>query len=189
MTEKVKVTAEQAKILENICGAVGKESMIKKKVLKDPWRLRKNLFLNDLSLDEFIRALYIGYEVEPQYKVGDWVACEYEDGVWIAQIEKIEGEKVFARWEFDRLDWNYIYDIRHATPEEIKAEKERRVWAGIGREVGELRIGDAYVYKNEAMQYVDVEDRVRTVRNMYLDGHLKGFYPAESFIEFGGGEE
>ncbi|PJH69124.1 hypothetical protein CVR96_27975, partial [Salmonella enterica subsp. enterica serovar Typhimurium] len=40
---------------------------------EDEWVAPANQCLNDLTLDELIRALYIGYNVQPELNFGDWV--------------------------------------------------------------------------------------------------------------------
>lgn len=139
--------------------------------------------LNRLSVDEIVRALYSGYEVEPEYKIGDWVAR-------IDGENFIHGEKVVQVTGVSEFYLNYGFDIgirtdkiRHATPEEIKAEQERRVWAKTGRKFGEFKDGDIGVC--ERIYWNDPDD----LKNLYKEGILESFYPVESRISFGGGED
>ena len=88
--------------------------------------------LNELPFEQFIVAVLGDYEVEPIFEVGDWVKDTSTNAVI-----KIN----------DRQHRNNLIDprhttIRHATPEEIAEEKQRRWWAKHGREVWELRDGD-----------------------------------------------
>src|SRR5699024_3599598 len=88
--------------------------------------------LNNLTLDELIRAFYIGYEVEPIFEVGDWVKDTSTNAVI----------KINDRQHRNNLIDSRHTTIRHATPEEIAEEKQRRWWAKHGREVWELRRND-----------------------------------------------
>ena len=74
-----------------------------------------NNCLQSLTLDELARAIYVGYEVEVEVKVGDWLVNN-RNGM-IFQIE--DGLK-------DNLkDIVGAKHLRHATEPEIAAEKER----------------------------------------------------------------
>ena len=71
--------------------------------------------LQDLTLDELARALYVGYEVEVEVKVGDWLVNN-RNGLMF-QIEDRQEDKDIAR----------MNHIRHATESEIVEEKGRRM--------------------------------------------------------------
>lgn len=153
-----------------------------------PLRKRPDSPIVDWTSAKVARALLIGYEAEETFKVGDWVVWETEYETLTLKIEKIKvretGMKVFSTDEF-----SMEYIKRHATPEEIKAEKERRVWKSIGREVREFRVGDAYENLNGLTHTIDRIERILVVEGLYEKGKLKGFYPVESSVSFGGGEE
>lgn len=103
------------------------------------------------NLVKLAQAIEYGYEVEEDFKVGDWVVYEYSN-----LIGKI----------IEKPEHNYLTDIlygsipqmftreclRIATTEEIEAEKKRRadeekkVWSDLGREVNEYRKGDIVEY-------------------------------------------
>ena len=74
------------------------------------WLAPVNMCLNELTLDELARALYVGYEVE----VGDWLVNN-RNGLMF-QIEDRQEDKDIAR----------MNHIRHATESEI-AEEEKRL--------------------------------------------------------------
>lgn len=165
--EKVKLTQEQADAIETL----------KEKA--------KGMLVVDL-----LEALKNGYAVEEEYKVGDWVVYKSaQKGLIICKVESVSGVKV---------DTDYVASngykqsfgksqIRHATPEEIKAEQERRVWARIGREVNEWRKGDVYVHRRYAEAFaIDHKDALRLASERYEEGLVIGIYPYESFISFGG---
>jgi|SRR5690625_2485227 len=138
MTEKVKLTQEQADAIELASNKKGRTIEFH---TKSVWQ---NDFaaLNELNTDELVRALYIGYEVELEFEVGDWVYV-----IATRQVHQITG----------RLNNKIIYldmdggmtrevNVRHATPDEIAAEKEWRWWARHGRKEYELRINDVVSY-------------------------------------------
>ena len=74
-----------------------------------------NNCLQDLTLDELARALYVGYEVEFEFEVGDWLVNNRNSLMF--QIEDRQEDKDIAR----------MNHIRHATESEIVEEKERRM--------------------------------------------------------------
>ena len=91
--------------------------------------------------------LYIGYEVEPEFKVGDVVVFEYGNEVHvIGEIIEIETEDFIAAKvddpKFPVPQLIAVSKLRHTTESEIAQEKERRFWSGLGREVNEYKIGD-----------------------------------------------
>lgn len=125
---------------------------------------------NGLDQSDMARALLIGYEVKENYKVGDWVVYEGE----VMEIVAVEFAEILNKNNAER-------EIPHATPKEIKAEKERRVWKSIGRKVGEFKRGDVGVLHNGlSVRKLD------NLTNLYEGGSLQGFYPEESFVLFGG---
>src|SRR5699024_11077859 len=69
--EKVKVTRVQADAIEYCKAEFGKDKTINTHA-KGTWAYDCKP-LNDLEFSELARALYIGYEVEPEFKAGDWV--------------------------------------------------------------------------------------------------------------------
>lgn len=150
---KVKLTQEKADVLEGVITRVGSNELIVgmhagKEV---PWG-QGEYVMNDFSLDTLIRALYIGYEVEPEFNVDDWVKSKHGKGIGV--IKEINRMGYYT-------DFGLIADhddIRHATLEEIAKEKERKWWAKHGRSVWELKIDDILVKK-------DTHDLLR-VRNV-----------------------
>lgn len=174
--EKVKLTEWQKDAIEDLEQEYLKGNIVRQHVL-GRWGDAYNS-LNKLNLDEIVRALYVGYEVELPIKVGDWIFnCKTGE---ISKVIRIDSD--YAEVEEQRV---FMFDYsRHATPEEIKAEQERRVWSEIGREVGEFRDGDAAVAdEGNVLRNPD------NIQKHYACGKLTGFYPAESFISFGGESE
>lgn len=78
--EKVKVTKAQADAFEEIIGVGDDMSHQVQLHAKYPDNWRSNSELNGMPLDTFIRALYIGYEVElsPEEKVRE-MYCKAAD--------------------------------------------------------------------------------------------------------------
>src|SRR5690625_3113721 len=93
-----------------------------------------------MNYDTFFGALYVGYEVEPEYSVGDWVVCD--EMKIIGQLVEVDGEI-----RVDSIDYNVRQSIRldklrHATLDEIEEEKERRWFEKHDRKPWELKEGD-----------------------------------------------
>lgn len=175
MTEKVKVTQKQFDWLERYKSDEEIDYAIDIQV----HRKRPDSPIVDWKPSEVARAFYNGYEVEPEYKAGDWVTRE--NGV-VGKITDLDSH--FAN--LDNLEGIFSLNfkfLRHATPEEIKAEKERRVWKSIGREVGEFRDGDSARHVNGGSVL-----SIDFLKTCYEAGALEGFYPAESFVSFEEGE-
>lgn len=186
MTGKIKLTQEQADAIEGVLKHCSKERLLNDhsamKEARGGWSTRKSAVLNDLSVADMARSLYIGYEIEPKYKAGDWVVFESKvNGPFICVIEKVYELSV----DTDYLGSNGYKQnfgkelVRHATPEEIHTEKERRWWAEIGREVGEFKDGDVGIVRNGGRS-----GNPNALKNAYEHGDLVGFYPVESFISF-----
>ena len=159
--KKVKVTKEQAKGLNQITTP---QSAVKEHV--GNWQLGNDL--NALSLDELIRALYIGYEVEPEFKVGDWVVTKVTN-----HIGKITGfSSITKYYDIEGIQTDVI---RHATPSEIAEEKERRFFAGHGRELWELKYKDILRLKSGLL----FGDKARKPEKFVEIGELNKSYAGE----------
>lgn len=133
--EKVKITQVQADAIEIIKRDMKSANYFVDNLmiqLNKEWTEPKLVKLNKLSIKEYLDALYIGYEVEPNFEVGDWIKDTETNAV--LQIKN----KQHRNNCLDRR----IVSLRHATQEEIEQEKERRWWKKNGREVQELKQGD-----------------------------------------------
>ncbi len=96
--------------------------------------------LGDMSLREFYDALRFGYEVEPDYKVGDWI---YQEATkTIAKITGFNSEGDRFNIDHKKIVSVHISTIRHATPKEIAIEKERIFFENHGRKPWELKFDD-----------------------------------------------
>ncbi|WP_017797598.1 hypothetical protein [Oceanobacillus kimchii] len=159
--EKVKVTKEQAEEIEDI--KEGGKQQVDYAIAIHPYNKRPDLKIAQMSTGDFARALLIenGYEIESEFKKGDYVMVKWKDRqeegfyrvveilpIGSIQIETLDGAP----------NTSGHGNTRHATPEEIKQEKERRWWAKHGREVWELRENDALYDKGHS--YSPVVERV-----------------------------
>ena len=178
MTGKVKITQEQADAIERLKEGQREDFQKFFKDDKDSlvsWAVP----LSDLTEDEYMSVLYDGYEIEPEYKTGEWVRYWKNDCVTaIGKITYIDYEKGLV--QFDNTTFTKeIHDVTgYATPEEIKTEKERRLWKSIGREVGEFKETDS------GFDYDGIlVPGIIALTQVYSRGDLQGFYPAESYID------
>lgn len=148
--------------------------------------------LRTLSIDEMGRLLYEpdSYEVEPEYKVGDWIVFESViKDLLIGRVEKVSKTNVDTDYiGSNGYKQNFsIGGIRHASYEEVRVEKERRVWAKTGREVGEFRDGDFVINSQDVLIRVDSDNKAIRISERYSNREtFKGFFPSESFISFEG---
>lgn len=103
--------------------------------------------LAGFSNEILVRCLNGEYEIKPRFKVGEYIVYENEIVKNVMQIINIDSddiivEPIYTGFEdYNRVSVNSPL-IRHATPEEIAEEKERRWWKKHGRDVREVRSGD-----------------------------------------------
>ena len=193
MTEKVKITQKQFDWLEKYKS----DEEIDYAIDVQLHRKRPDSPIVDWKPSEVARAFYNGYKVEPEYKTGEWVRYWKSDSLaGIGLISSYKNVRQFVRFEGEEK-WRETDCITsHATPEEIKAEKERRVWAGIGRETKQFRIGDIVINKSTIAPCVigrtcypsDGFIDSRAAERWYEEGKVAGIYPAESFVSFEEGD-
>src|SRR5690625_3185738 len=135
--EKVKLTQEQAGEIERIKNYFNRHEYITKFVETN------GVSDSEFHIEELVRALYIGYEVEPEFKVGAWVSVSWQSKKPTIHKDvklvggndlKIDGEQLNKHPSLDI--------VRHATPKEIAKEKQRRWWAKHDRGLWELAPGD-----------------------------------------------
>jgi len=180
MTEKVKITQEQGEAIERFLDSVDgdKERFLRMHVAGDGIVYWGDYChpLNNLSIMKFAEILVNGYEVEPKFKIGDWVVHDSEQGAEVVREIRRSVIETNKRSHF-------YYRFRHATPEEIAERKEWELWDSIGREVGDFTEGDVGIFRN-GMRVSDSGD----LEKYYEYGDLIGFYPAESFVNFGDGD-
>ena len=155
--EKVKVTAKQAAEIEHY-KQKGEEQI---DYLIDIHSLNKrpDLAIAKMKPSQLVRALHFGYEVEPEFKVGDWVVNANGTIGKITNINEFGEFEGF--WEKTEMLCEKDNFVRHATPSEIAEEKERRWWAKHGRNLWELRKGDLLIDKHfgKIAEVREVEDK------------------------------
>jgi hypothetical protein len=172
--ERVKLTPAQVEALEKWKGMANRKQILiafTGEGKQYGW-LDELECLKSLSFEEMALALCDWYEIEEPFKVGDWVV--FKSGL----ISKITKTDISHRKEqliqVDNIepgedaDDEYIpvsHVVRKAIAEEIAAEKERRKWKSIGREVNDYHKGDIVMVKN----YADVVEFVDSI-GPYLRG-------------------
>src|SRR5690625_3730010 len=148
--EKVKVTPKQASLIQIRIdrGCRGMENMLEHHVV-DSWTGAGNECLNALSVSELARALYVGYEVEPELERGQFAI--HRQGS-IREIVNIYDKYVEVEDNHGgRFVWNKG-TFRIATDEEIAREKTRRWWAKHDRQPWEIREGDILNVNDEYLE-------------------------------------
>lgn len=141
--KKVKLTREQADALKLAIADYGTDNVMDDHDT-DNWRGRLEP-LNDLPHSELARALYVGYEIVPKFKVGDWITFDKKYGE--PEIVRIEALSFQDYWQEECAHWGGgkclpLTKIRHATESEITEEKQRIWWLKNDRGVWELKQGD-----------------------------------------------
>lgn len=149
---KIKLTQEQAEAIERL-----KESQRKdfQKYYKEgggrpvSWARP----LAELSVVEFMGALYEGYEIEPNIEIGDWIARKDGDkirGKIAMQVKEIWDARLCVGKGMSLNARNY----RLATAEEA----EEAWWDSHGREVWELKKGDVLVGRSNGKNWLVISD-------------------------------
>src|SRR5690625_7480192 len=93
--EKVKLTPEQANAIKKW---INKELLIIAKA-SGLFEHSTDESIAELTMEQLVKALYIGYEVEPEFKVGDWVV----NANGTRSEERRVGKEWRARWGGDRV--------------------------------------------------------------------------------------
>ena len=144
------------------------ENMLEHHVV-DSWTGAGNECLNALSVSELARALYVGYEVEEEFKEGDWVTAMHRTGIKsIGRVIDVVDGKVYAIWTTFGEDvttghGHYgLSNVEHATDEEIAREKTRRWWAKHDRQPWEIREGDILNVNDEYLEVERIEGNTIT---------------------------
>lgn len=189
MTKKIQLTQEQANKVELAKELKDRRVPLLEYVAKNQEIPNASYrCLKGISLDDLARVLYEpnSYEVIPAIKVGDWVVKadgeKFLNGATAVKIEDVK--EPYAYWGGAERKNLRIVNFRPATPEEIKSEKERQLWAKLGREVGEFRVGDVRVDEDGYTFSVSSESEVVRINGRYNKGLVRGFYPVEGFISF-----
>ncbi|MBO0586141.1 hypothetical protein [Sporosarcina sp. E16_8] len=186
MTEKVRLTQKQADTVERTKAVRGSRGVVLGYVARDT-EIPNPTFrsLSDLTFDELARALYEpdSYEVEPLFKVGDQIVningVNFVNGLNVVEVEKVSEFFVTFCGDIGALKSN----VRRATPEEVKDEKECRVWAEADRGYGKFRYGDVYSHNGSSI-HIDTAKAMDTANVRYKAGLVTGFHPIESYVRF-----
>ncbi len=174
MANKVILTKEQAKSVENVLRRAGNKVFIIRMHDKahEPW-VNNEASLNGISTDTLIRALYIGYEVQPTFEIGDWVKSTI--GVGTGKVTKVDEYNYYT--DFGLVSSKRDMTIREATTEEIAEEKERRFYAGAGREVGQIKPFDIVTHKHKKGLYevisVEGNGEEATITKDFADSEIR----------------
>lgn len=140
--------------------------------------------LNTVSLDDLIKAIYVGYEKMVEAREGDWVITEGYSSLYDGKVLRInlvtkDGACYFDGSEHPSHNFFMEHIKRKATELEIQEEKERVKWCEEGRGYWELRNGDLLIDEFNVVSEVIkiVGKRIIFLRlegnNMYSQ-HIKG---------------
>lgn len=179
---KVILTQEQVEAIEIAIREYGKDDVLNDHLSAYPdyqnWG--NNLEpLNGLEPHILARALYQpdGYEVEPEFKVGDWVVGEGH--ILAYKISKIKNDRIYFDYSTGNLR---VEQVRHATPEEIKEEKRRRWWHDRDRGVWEVYEGDILM-NNHGEHCLNVTDLILKRFGVLDYDQLDEFYKVACLAE------
>lgn len=176
MSEKVVLTQEQAKLIEELKGVAYAVNLLD---------MGNKYPLSELKVSELVRAFNGHYEVEkPKFKTGDKVVTVWEKdnsfyilGTPYPEISDFEKGK---GWHLVNQPYGIQEEnIRHATPDEIFWLHE------LGRgKIFEYKEGDIFVNTNGV--HIEIKEKMRPAElNLILSmKNCKGIYPAESFKPF-----
>ncbi len=152
MSDKVILTREQAEAIERY--KEEQRELHEKQVRAQSVMLKEwTKPLIELKTDEFMDAIYIGYEVEETFEVGGWV--RYDNGPSHGyKTQKITSIEHGYAW-FSETESMPLHSLRHATPEEVAKEKERRWWKSHNRDVWELKTYDVLINRGGTLFEVE----------------------------------
>ncbi|GGP17261.1 hypothetical protein [Oceanobacillus neutriphilus] len=164
--EKIQVTQKQADWLERYELT---QEQIDHYINIQPYKKRPDSPIVDWDAAKLARALYVGYEVIPQYKVGDWVVYVPDNSIWeITKDTYNDGTHINLMNGNEIMNVVSANHLRHATPEEIQQEKKRRFWERLGREVDEYRQGD--IVTTGFGNYTSITKLEMNKKSVYFDG-------------------
>src|SRR5690625_3041114 len=171
---KVRLTKEQADAIEDLLKQYGDREILIHEYLYLTGEINNNIeVIKRMNYDTFFGALYVGYEVEPEFKSGDYVV---NDIGTIGLIESVNGDHLEGVWisDFDiPMSCTSNKIDRHATPEEVEEVKERRWWTKHGRYVGEYKENDVVISRHTKeilyLKEVDNERYYLSDNSVYRD--------------------
>lgn len=140
--EKVKLTQEQADYISSISlNSLYRWVYLDRNKNTDMYKSLKNLSIEDIA-----KAKIIGYEVEQEVKVGDFVDIGLFGISKVAEVTGVKGKLI----AINGSDEYHEFKInRVLTDEEKQEEKQRRWWKSHNRDVWELRQGDVVTINDE----------------------------------------
>jgi hypothetical protein len=154
--EKVKITREQAGAIEYCIEEYGKDKTINSHA-NGTWAYECEP-LNNLDFSELAKALYVGYEVEPEFKIGEKIVDESDANKTIITVKGEAYGKLYGYWTDHETNTHVGTTVRkvnarHANDSEIAAEKERRWWSGHGKDVWDVENGDVIKKKADGFAF------------------------------------
>ena len=180
LVEKVTLTKEQAEAIEFI-KTVGysNDNMVNSHVTG--WSATNTAVLNVLKVSEMAKALYIGYEIEPEKP-----KFQPEDKVLFHASKKPKINTLKDKSPFDDNAWTTKEGSCIDEEDFSKATQEEVYWyETLNREtVKNFRIGDIYIDREYRAEILENDRHVQLAQIWYADGDFKGLYPAESFKTF-----
>lgn len=192
MTNKVVLTKEQARAIEELKSKGGRDNLeyIARRKFKNDDFLYGYIPFNTMELDVIAKALLIGYEIEkPKVKIGEWATnpvCNHTFLVYAVTNIRVIRKEDAEFWDSGRISEVRWYPIETTKP----STKEEIFWAELGREVGELKENDLIftTYHNAYKIINDSEDDssknlacLSNAKRWLKEKTITGFYPAESF--------
>ena len=144
---KVKLTQKQADEIERI-KRIGFPGHWK----EDGWFIERDEKINDLSFHQLTNAVFNGYEVGPDIKVGDFVDIGLFGINKIAEVTGIKGDAIAINGSDE---YNEFKINRILTDGEKQKEKTRRWWAKHGRDVWRIGKDDILVCPQEQAYTVE----------------------------------
>ena len=135
MTEKVVLTKEQAEAIERWENG----TQLLKAAVVGLLNHGADEPIAEMPTETLAKAIYIGYEVEPELKVGDFVDIGLFGVSKIAEVTGVKGDAIAINGSDE---YNEFKINRVLTDKEKQEEKQRRWWRKHSRDVWELRKGD-----------------------------------------------
>lgn len=135
--------------------------------------------LREMGAERFVRAILNGYKLaEPTFNVGFDKVVYIGDGLGFKGVGEVIGKGTFTYRIKVEGEYHGAYpkNLRLATEEEL-------MWDAMGREVGEFRLGDRYMFGGE-LHLVFTERTLDVAVDRYAKGRVKGVYPRGTYVDF-----
>lgn len=198
MTNKIILTSAQEKALQLVMkawnGSIDHTIESHSKNSADiQWKGEKAP-LNDLSTAQVSRALLVGYDVVDTIQVGSLVRGKCSKNIY--EVTSITNSYAYLKGIICQPGKIFtgalrLSELELVEPHEVKFEKEKQMWAKMGRELGEFREKDVVINSTGIAFYVGYSNNLpdgivepSTAKQWYLKGQTKGVYLTESFVNF-----